>query len=151
MPHTEDERGSLNEVGGHCPKCLAEYRPGFTTCSDCDVPLVPGPALSDVEAVPEGVDAWADANARVWGGAPTARDGDGAREREVAELARLCSLPHDEAWLMAGRLRADGIPAVVYPEDFSANVRFRRYLFDVIVRRDQLERAREIAGRYVTL
>lgn len=24
-----------------CPQCRVEYRPGFTRCSDCDVPLVP--------------------------------------------------------------------------------------------------------------
>ena len=24
----------------YCPECRAEYRPGFTRCSDCDVPLV---------------------------------------------------------------------------------------------------------------
>ncbi len=24
-----------------CPQCHAEYRPGFTVCADCDVPLVP--------------------------------------------------------------------------------------------------------------
>jgi hypothetical protein len=24
----------------YCPTCKAEYRPGFTECSDCDVPLV---------------------------------------------------------------------------------------------------------------
>jgi len=24
-----------------CPQCHAEYRPGFTHCADCDVPLVP--------------------------------------------------------------------------------------------------------------
>jgi hypothetical protein len=23
-----------------CPKCKAEYRPGFTTCADCDIDLV---------------------------------------------------------------------------------------------------------------
>ena len=23
-----------------CPECRAEYRPGFSHCSDCDVPLV---------------------------------------------------------------------------------------------------------------
>lgn len=23
-----------------CPQCTAEYRPGFTRCSDCDIPLV---------------------------------------------------------------------------------------------------------------
>ena len=24
-----------------CPKCRAEYREGFSRCSDCDIPLVP--------------------------------------------------------------------------------------------------------------
>jgi hypothetical protein len=24
-----------------CPKCRAEYRPGFTECADCKIPLVP--------------------------------------------------------------------------------------------------------------
>jgi hypothetical protein len=24
-----------------CPKCKAEYREGFTSCSDCNIPLVP--------------------------------------------------------------------------------------------------------------
>ncbi len=24
-----------------CPKCRTEYRPGFTQCADCHVPLVP--------------------------------------------------------------------------------------------------------------
>ncbi len=24
-----------------CPQCHAEYRPGFTVCADCDIPLVP--------------------------------------------------------------------------------------------------------------
>lgn len=28
----------------HCPQCLTEYRDGFTECSDCHVPLAPGPA-----------------------------------------------------------------------------------------------------------
>ncbi len=38
-----------------CPQCRAEYRPGFTVCADCDIPLVPqyetGAAL-DVPAAP---------------------------------------------------------------------------------------------------
>jgi len=25
-----------------CPNCKTEYRPGISTCSDCDAPLVPG-------------------------------------------------------------------------------------------------------------
>jgi len=33
----------------HCPKCLTEYRDGFTECSDCHVPLAEGrpPAQSE--------------------------------------------------------------------------------------------------------
>src|SRR4029077_4823335 len=27
----------------YCPLCGTEYRPGFTVCSDCQVPLVPDP------------------------------------------------------------------------------------------------------------
>jgi hypothetical protein len=30
-------------VAMHCPQCLTEYREGFEECSDCHVPLVPGP------------------------------------------------------------------------------------------------------------
>lgn len=26
----------------HCPQCLTEYRDGFTECTECRVPLVPG-------------------------------------------------------------------------------------------------------------
>jgi hypothetical protein len=36
----------------YCPECRTEYREGFTECSDCRVPLLPGsaPAEADVEA-----------------------------------------------------------------------------------------------------
>ena len=40
-----------------CPKCRAEYRPGFTECADCGVPLVwelpplPEPEEADLELV----------------------------------------------------------------------------------------------------
>jgi hypothetical protein len=34
----------------HCPQCLTEYRDGFSECSDCHVPLAPGPPpASDAE------------------------------------------------------------------------------------------------------
>ena len=29
--HHPKELDDLNEVGGHCPRCGTEYRPGFTT------------------------------------------------------------------------------------------------------------------------
>src|SRR3981081_2511730 len=33
-----------------CPECRAEYRPGFTRCSDCDVDLVPEIPEQDTRA-----------------------------------------------------------------------------------------------------
>lgn len=40
-----------------CPKCRTEYRKGFTTCADCDIPLVaelpPEPAPPDSENAKE--------------------------------------------------------------------------------------------------
>ena len=48
--------GGIDEVGAHCPKCEAEYRPGFTTCADCGVPLVPGPAASPRDSEPPEVE-----------------------------------------------------------------------------------------------
>ena len=33
-----------------CPKCGDEYRPGFTECMDCHVPLVPEPPDEDAIA-----------------------------------------------------------------------------------------------------
>lgn len=39
----------------HCPECGAEYRQGFTECSDCRVPLVGGsaPRTEDEQVPPE--------------------------------------------------------------------------------------------------
>src|SRR5262249_54111187 len=34
----------------HCPQCLTEYRDGFTECTDCHVPLVPGRAPAEKTA-----------------------------------------------------------------------------------------------------
>jgi hypothetical protein len=38
-------------------------------------------------------------------------------EETVTEPVEVAQLPPDEARLMAGRLRADGIPATVYPQE----------------------------------
>ena len=37
----------------YCPVCGAEYRPGFSVCSDCQVALVPDPPASSAETAPE--------------------------------------------------------------------------------------------------
>ena len=143
--HHAREAQDLNAVGGHCPRCGAEYRPGFDTCSDCSVPLLPGPARGS-QAIPQGVDAWAEANARVWGD----KTAQGKPEPEVRpdELASAAELPWEEAWLLAGRLRADGIPAVVYPDDYTGYNYWSPRRFQVIVRADRLAEAKQVAARF---
>jgi putative signal transducing protein len=92
----------LNEVGAHCPVCGTEYRPGFDACHDDGTALVPGPAPEHGPWNPAKDDA---APARLPVGPQTP-----AAER----------LPWEEAWLLAGRLESEGIPAVVYPPDYAS-------------------------------
>ena len=119
----------LNAVGGHCPRCGTEYRPGFTECADCRVPLVAGPAPPRV---------------------PPARTPREDRPAPAGDLVRVGSWPWQEAWLMAGRLRSDGIDARVEPDDYaSAYGTLLRQAFDVVVPRGELAEARRIAAQYV--
>ncbi len=48
-----------------CPNCETEYRPGFTTCAECRVPLVP-------ELEPRAAEAAGESGETAAGGAPTA-------------------------------------------------------------------------------
>jgi len=65
------------------------------------------------------------------------------------EVTVVASLPWEEAWLMAGRLRTEGIAALVSPDDYTRYTYTPRRLFDVVVRKDQAEEARRIAAQYV--
>ena len=67
---------------------------------------------------------------------------------QAATMTVLSSLPWDEAWLLRGRLRADGIDASVSPDDFTAYTYTPRKLFDVVVPEDELEEARRIAAEF---
>ena len=63
----------------------------------------------------------------------------------AADEAVVTSLQWEEAWLAAGRLQADDIPARVHPDDLSSP--YRRALqpsADVIVPKEDLEEARRI-------
>jgi hypothetical protein len=73
------------------------------------------------------------------------------------DLVAAATLSWQEAWLAAGRLRADGIPALVYPNDYSPYSRFGAIGgplavgsagpvrgFQVIVRKKDLEQARRL-------
>jgi hypothetical protein len=65
----------------------------------------------------------------------------------------LCRLQEAEAALMAGRLRAEGIPASVDPVDLRIFGAYRGgpSLNEVFVPEDRLDEAREIARRILRL
>jgi hypothetical protein len=85
----------LDAVGGYCPTCGAEYRPGFDTCADDGTALVPGPRP---EPSPEPMMA------------PEPTLPPGVRWVPVARFTR-----EEEAHLLTGRLESEGIEATVYP------------------------------------
>ena len=63
----------------------------------------------------------------------------------AADEAVVTSLGWEEAWLAAGRLQADDIPARVHPEDLlSPYGRALQRSVDVIVPKEDLEEARQI-------
>jgi len=115
------------ETAAHCPRCGAEYRAGFDRCADCDVELVPGPALQ------------------------RGRDGTPAAELTSApdhpDVVALCSLPFEEAQLLVGALRDAGIRAGT-ADYVNRNLGFilPPTMFDVLVEKDQLGQAREVAA-----
>ena len=117
----------------HCPNCLAEYREGFETCADCGTSLVDGPAPVSEEHAPE----------RTRGHPHPGEDRDDAP-------VVLCSLPQDEAEILAGRLRGEGLTAAV--DDVSIGSMFHLSLpqfrlVRVWVLESQLKKARAAARR----
>jgi hypothetical protein len=121
--HDERDDADLNEVGEYCPNCGAEYRPGFATCSDCGIPLVKGRAPADGPWNHPGGDEDVQADAPGAGQGTGPFDGgleEGPEWPEGQEGRTVYTGPWEAAWLVAGRLRSDGIPATVYPPDFSA-------------------------------
>ena len=64
------------------------------------------------------------------------------------EIITLCSLPWRDAWLLAARLREEGVRASV--PDYEATFReWEQTLFPVLVEKRQAEQARRIAGEYL--
>jgi hypothetical protein len=135
----------LNAVGGHCPVCGAEYRPGFTVCADDGAELVPGPAPVQPERPVDGEDV----EPGEWR--------SGAARTDVADLTselgppiELGAFPVQDALLLAGRLRSVGIPAMA--ESDASDAPYRGIgglsgLDRVFVRPEDFERARRVAER----
>lgn len=67
-----------------CPNCHAEYRDGFSTCADCQVPLV-----NDLSEVPAGVEESAEEEGAFGAGGFSGALGGGAGE--LAPLAEIAS------------------------------------------------------------
>jgi hypothetical protein len=116
----------------HCPNCLAEYRPGFDTCADCGIALVPGPAPVTEEHAPE----------------HTKGHRHPTEDRHEVPVV-LCSLPPLEAQILVGKLTGEGLVA---DSDGSFPALAHLYLPEtrlvrVWVLESQLERARKIAKR----
>lgn len=65
------------------------------------------------------------------------------REREHPNLVVLCDLPFEEAWLFAGRLRDEGIEAMVSPEQSQVYPSLDT-THQVLVKEPDLEEARRI-------
>jgi hypothetical protein len=61
----------------------------------------------------------------------------------------VCSLPWEEAWLMAGRLRTVGIDAAVSPDYYVPLPVGTRGSFDVLVPSDRMEDARRVARAFL--
>ena len=64
----------------------------------------------------------------------------------ITDPVEVAELRPDEARLLAGRLRADGIPATVYPDDISTATRSFGLagLVSVLVPKEQAEEAAEL-------
>ena len=117
----------------HCPNCLAEYRPGFDTCADCGVTLVPGPAPVTEEHAP----------------ADTRHRPHPTEDRHQVPVV-LATLPPLQAQLLAGRLQAEGLVASAdEPALMSAygGALPESRMIRVWVLESQLEQARVIAKR----
>lgn len=117
----------------HCPNCLAEYRPGFDTCADCGIALVPGPAPVTEEHAPD----------HTKGHSHPTED----RHEVPVVLGRL---PRVEAQILVGKLQSEGLVASAdEPALMSAygGALPESRIIRVWVLESQLEEARTIARR----
>jgi hypothetical protein len=72
---------------------------------------------------------------------------------DAGEPVTVAHLPREEAWLMAGRLRADGVPAEVVDRTLLGSVYGGAAavgLYDVIVPRNLAEEAGRIVRAYTS-
>jgi hypothetical protein len=95
-------RGNLEESRSmFCPVCKAEYRPGFTRCSDCDVDLVEAlPGNSDAEAESPAADLTSPEF--LWAGI------DGGAFARITEALEIADIPFNDrspGWRLLSSMR----------------------------------------------
>jgi hypothetical protein len=120
----------ISAIASHCPQCGAEYRLGFDTCADCGIPLEPGPA--EATADDDGIRRSPNLD---WTKGPG------------VDIAVVDTRPWDDAWILRDTLEEEGIPALVHPDFINPRIPHDRAMYDVVVRKDDLEAAREVAMR----
>jgi hypothetical protein len=108
---------------GWCPRCGAEYRPGYTTCADCHVALV--------DRQPDS-------------GAPDLRHDSDRRPHPDRRFVELIRVPALEASMIVNRLRASGVTTA----NLGAEPIYRSLSFTegvpIVVADDELAAAQEL-------
>jgi hypothetical protein len=114
-----------------CPQCHAEYRPGFTHCTDCDVDLVYELANEERERFEQHVQTWMPAEAL---------DGEDFRPLVQYESSLTCA---DRCLI----LQEAGIPYRVKELPHCPGLQLEpRNEFQIFVLHPQFERAKELLG-----
>jgi hypothetical protein len=111
---------------GYCPRCGAEYRAGFTECSDCGVALVdaPPPVVKKPSRDPLPFD-----------------------PSEVARLVPVYVADRFQGDIVRSVLEGSGIPAIVMKEGYAEAYPINVGAIGegrVLVREEDLERAHEV-------
>jgi hypothetical protein len=116
----------------HCPNCLAEYRQGFDTCTDCGTALARGPAPVTEEQAPDHTRGYSH---------PT------EDRNQVPVILGL--FPRLQAQILAGKLQAEGLVAsadeptlLAYADVLPEGREIRVWVLE-----SQLDEARKIARR----
>src|SRR5712691_8358487 len=145
MRHDAD----MNRAVSHCPRCLAEYREGFTKGADCGETLVPGPAPEDRSAKDRSDDEprsfYDKEDERLYGRTFPAFESDAGSPPAV-----LAMVSEREAMLLVGRLEAEGIPArpgVIRSQPVPILLGIPEQI-EVLVHADRLGEARVVLRRF---
>ena len=127
-----------------CPQCNAEYRPGFTRCSDCDVDLVQDPpqyALAGKSAAEPG-DPNEDPFCSFWKGE------DPRVHAELCEVLEVAGIPHKSVFRRDRLFNFSNFPAYEVGVPFSLFEKAEKVVQETYGTDDvQDVGAQELAGR----